>query len=186
MKKYLLICLVLIIVLLFIGLNPANASKFLEGLTATGSKAYPGATTSLTDVIANVVKGLLALVGIIFVALIIYGGFNYLTSGGSEEKIKKGKNTLKAAIIGLVIIITSYTITYFIAGALESPGQTPGSAYKSACEDSTNKEYVSLNCCEYRFQSHNLVDSFCCSVYSDFCNNHKDACATQNVTCPSS
>jgi uncharacterized membrane protein len=145
----------------------------------TGTKAYPGANTSLTTVIANLVKVLLTLVGIVFVALVIYGGFSYLTSGGNEEKIKKGKNTLKAAVIGLVIIITSYTITYFIAGALETPGQTPGSGYQSPCEDSTNEEYVSLNCCEYRFQAHNLADSFCCIVYSDFCKNHKDACKTQ-------
>jgi uncharacterized membrane protein YwzB len=182
MKRLFIICLTLIIILLFIGLNPINASKFGEGLSATGTLAYPGTSPSLTTTIANLVNRLLTFLGVVFVGLIIYGGFSYLTSGGSEEKIKKGKNTLKAAVIGLIIIMTGYTVTYFIATSLESPGTTPGGGgptFMQECEDSTEVEYFSLNCCEYRFQKSNSVDQSCCNLYSDFCNHHELQCAPQ-------
>jgi len=190
MKRLFIICLTLIIILLCLGLNPVNASKFGEGLNATGTLAYPGTNNpSLMTMIANLVNGLLTFLGVVFVGLIIYGGFMYLTSGGSEEKIKKGKNILKAAVIGLIIIMTGYTVTYFIAATLESPGTTPGGGgptFMQECEDSTGVEYFSLNCCEYRFQKSNAVDTSCCNLYSDFCNHHKTQCTPQLNTfaCP--
>jgi hypothetical protein len=57
---------------------------------------------------------ILSITGSIALAMFIYGGFTFLISGGSSERITKGKTILINSIIGLVIIFTSYLIVNFI------------------------------------------------------------------------
>ena len=52
---------------------------------------------------------------IIFVFLIVMGGYKYMAAQGNEEKIKEAIGQIRVAIIGLLIIISSYAITNFIA-----------------------------------------------------------------------
>ncbi len=42
--------------------------------------------------------------------MIVYGGMEYLTSAGNESRMTSGKEKIKAAIIGLLIIIISYLV----------------------------------------------------------------------------
>lgn len=60
----------------------------------------------------------LAVVGLIAVAFLIYGGFRYMTSAGNEETAEEAKRIIQNAIIGLVVIILSYIIIAVIANAL--------------------------------------------------------------------
>ena len=45
-----------------------------------------------------------------------------MTAGGSEDKVALAKNTLTRALIGLIIIIAAYAITYFVFGSLPGGG----------------------------------------------------------------
>lgn len=74
--------------------------------------------TQLGTIIATVIKGFLGLLGIIFIILIIYAGFTWMTAGGDEQKVTTAKETIKKAIIGLVIIVSAYAITAFVFKAL--------------------------------------------------------------------
>ena len=65
-------------------------------------------------IIAIIIKGFLSLLGVIFIILILIGGYNWMTAAGEEEKIKKAKDTLRRAIIGLLIVVSAYAITYFV------------------------------------------------------------------------
>lgn len=60
------------------------------------------------------VKTFLSLLGIIFIGLIIYAGYNWMIAGGDEAKVTKAKDTIRSAIIGLIIIVASYSIWFFI------------------------------------------------------------------------
>ncbi len=64
--------------------------------------------------IARIINIVLSFLGIIAVVLIIFAGFQWMTAGGNEEQIKKAKGLLKNAVIGLVIILMAWSITYFI------------------------------------------------------------------------
>jgi hypothetical protein len=55
-----------------------------------------------------------AFVLFILLIMLIYGGYNYLTSFGSEEKIKKAQGTMRYAILGLVIYVSAYLILNII------------------------------------------------------------------------
>ncbi len=73
----------------------------------------------VSQIIADVVEAFLGLLGIIFVILIILGGYNWMTAGGNEEKVTKAKETIRHAIIGLIIVVSAYAITYFVFSSLE-------------------------------------------------------------------
>jgi hypothetical protein len=69
------------------------------------------------ELIGRIIKAVLGIVGALALAMFVFGGFTWLTSGGSPDKIKKGKDILMWAVIGLIIIFTSYTLVDFILTA---------------------------------------------------------------------
>ncbi|MFO0781971.1 MAG: pilin [Candidatus Saccharimonadales bacterium] len=62
----------------------------------------------------NIVNIFSYVVGAISVIMIIYGGFRYITSGGSSEGVGAAKSTLIYAIIGLVIVALAQLIVQFV------------------------------------------------------------------------
>jgi len=69
---------------------------------------------SIGQVVAQIIKVVLGLLSIVFLILIVMAGFKWMTAGGNEEQIKKSTATIKAAVIGLIIVLAAYTLTYFI------------------------------------------------------------------------
>ncbi|MFH1745205.1 MAG: hypothetical protein ABH881_03505 [bacterium] len=69
---------------------------------------------TVMDVVYVVVQAFLALLGTIFLALIIYAGFLWMTAGGNEDQLKKAKGIIQKAVIGFLIIACSYAITSFV------------------------------------------------------------------------
>lgn len=105
-----------------------QTGAFQQGVQQTGSQVTMLSQASLPEFAATIVSALLSLLGIVFIILLIYGGFLYMTSQGTEDKIKQAKKLITAAIVGLVIIITAFTISYFVSQALESATGTGTSA----------------------------------------------------------
>ena len=66
------------------------------------------------EVIADIIGIALTFIGIIFFALMLYAGANWMMAMGASEKVDTAKQTLEAAIIGLVIVIAAYAITSFV------------------------------------------------------------------------
>lgn len=86
-----------------------------------------GATDKPVDprtVISNIIKIVLSLLGIIFIGLLVYAGFTWMTSNGEEEKVSKAKDTIIRAVIGLIIIIAAYGITIFVTKAVINSTKT--------------------------------------------------------------
>jgi hypothetical protein len=99
-----------------------SASPMLDRLKTVGGDAgYSDATeTTLLDIIGTVINGLLGLLGSIFILLIVIAGYNWMTASGDEQKIDKAKDTIRAAIIGLIIIVGAFAIWQFISTYLIS------------------------------------------------------------------
>lgn len=76
-------------------------------------KAAGLGTAPVAVVISDIIKVFLSFLGVLFIVLIIYAGFTWMTAAGAEDKITKAKTTLVAAIIGLTIILAAYAITYY-------------------------------------------------------------------------
>jgi hypothetical protein len=98
---------------------PGVTEESLRQTTGLGS-------TDPRVVAARVIQIALGFLGIITVSLIIYGGWMYMTSEGNEEKITKAKAILKNAVIGLIIILSAFSIASFILGRLTDGRATHG------------------------------------------------------------
>jgi len=95
----------------------ANADKIN---TAAGL----GAAT-IGDIIAAIIQAGLGLLAAIFVVLMIMAGFQWMTAGGNEQQTKKAQDTIKTAVIGLVIVLAAYAITYFVFKYIPFNGAGP-------------------------------------------------------------
>ena len=71
-----------------------------------------GAETPL-QLIGMLTKFLLLGIGAFALVYFIYGGFTWLTSGGNPDRIKKGRDILMWATIGLAATFASYAILKF-------------------------------------------------------------------------
>lgn len=68
----------------------------------------------LIQLVVKITNKVLMVVGGVALLMFIYGGFILLTAAGSSEGIKKGKQALVAAAIGLVIIFSAQLLLSFL------------------------------------------------------------------------
>lgn len=104
-----------------------NDTSKLESMTIeTGNSSSLG-QVEIGQIVARGIQVVLGFLAIIFLGLTISSGFTWMTAQGNDESIKKAQGTLKAAIIGLIIVLAAYTITYFIFAQLPFGGSGGGS-----------------------------------------------------------
>ncbi|MFA7654274.1 MAG: pilin [Candidatus Magasanikbacteria bacterium] len=112
----------LVVGYLAIGSLPVNAASQTTGeliighLQAGAGEDGAGlpAPQDPRQVAATIIRSALGILGILFLGLIIYAGFLWMTAGGNEENVKKAKGYIFNAIIGLIIIFSAYSITFFV------------------------------------------------------------------------
>jgi hypothetical protein len=85
------------------------------------------------QVFVNVSVFILGISGSITLLVMIIGGFTWLTSGGSVERVRKGKQIMVGAVIGLIIIFGAYAAITLLVSVLTT-GEIP--------EDGTTIESV--------------------------------------------
>lgn len=78
----------------------------------------PACSETLPDLIVGVINLLLLCTGGLAVLFLIIGGYFYITSGGNEEQAQRGRKTITDAIIGLVVVLLSYSIVNVIINTL--------------------------------------------------------------------
>jgi hypothetical protein len=104
-----------------------KASLIILGLTALPYTAQAASTLSdplnsggsINIVLARLIQALLGLVGSLALLMFVWGGFQMLISRGEPDKVKKGKDTLTWATIGIVVIIMAFVIVSSIVTTLE-------------------------------------------------------------------
>ncbi|MCM8787874.1 MAG: pilin [Candidatus Omnitrophica bacterium] len=69
---------------------------------------------SLESVFGNILNVASAVAGIALFIVLIVGGFNYLTSGGDPEKLKKAGQTITSGLTGLFLLILVWFIFLLI------------------------------------------------------------------------
>lgn len=112
--------------------RPVLAVDPLEGLQQVGTQVYgSSAPADIKVTIGNIVQALLGFIGMIFLILIIFGGIQWMLSGGNEKKIEEAKGRIVSATIGLVIIVMAYSIAFsitkYLAGAVSDAQPSAGS-----------------------------------------------------------
>jgi len=120
--KYLVIP-TLILFLAWLNLNPSLAATSSSAINLNTQASHFGskagfAETSLGTIIALIVEIMLGFLAVIFLVLIIFAGFRWMTAAGNEQQVEKSLATIKSAAIGLLIVLAAYSITYFVFNKL--------------------------------------------------------------------
>jgi hypothetical protein len=75
----------------------------------------------VTSLVGTIIKAVLGLIGSITLFMLVWGGFQWLTSAGNQEKVSQGTQTMLWAVIGLGVVFGSYifltTYIQFLTGS---------------------------------------------------------------------
>ena len=79
-----------------------------------------GIAKTIWRIALNILEILIQLVAYLAAGFIIWGGFIYLSSGGSSDGIARGRKMITNAVIGLVLALGAVFVISFAAGTLLS------------------------------------------------------------------
>ena len=88
--------------------------KATPKLATPGSIPDPIGTVDVNFLIARIINLILGLVGSISLLLFLYGGVTWMTSAGSADKVKKGRDIVIWAVIGLAVVFLAYILVTFV------------------------------------------------------------------------
>ena len=77
-----------------------------------------GNDTTLEPAITSILSAIILVCGLVSVVFIVIGGIQYMTSSGDAAKVKKAKDTILYACIGLVICALAFAIVNFVIGSI--------------------------------------------------------------------
>lgn len=141
MKKNIKFSLLIIILLIFAFILTSNALAFTEDYKSFLNQAGQTGTYNVSDVsgqgrtdfidtfLGKLIAIVISFVGVFFLGLIIYSGFQWLTAGGNEEKVTKARTQILNGVIGVAIALLAFVITntlfsYFNQRFLTAPQAT--------------------------------------------------------------
>jgi hypothetical protein len=94
----------------------AQISGGATNINSVASTAGVSGGTDLMTIIGRIVNIFLGFLGVIFLVLMIYAGFQWMTSAGDPKKVESAKLAIRNAVIGLFIVASAFAITNFIFG----------------------------------------------------------------------
>lgn len=94
--------------------NLSDAFENVKDTASQGSYNTSNGEDLLTGSLNSIINVVLSLLGIIFIILMIYGGVLYMLARGNEEQTKKSISIITQSIIGLLIVLAAYAISYFV------------------------------------------------------------------------
>jgi hypothetical protein len=98
-----------------------NTAKGTGHVDASNKPVYG----SPSVIIGSVIKIILSFLGVLFLILMIYGGFVWMKAMGNEQEVTKAKSILTNAIIGLIIVLAAYAITAYVGAQLATSDIDP-------------------------------------------------------------
>lgn len=89
--------------------NPCPTQAGFSGLCKLDS-------SKIGTVLSSIITIVLIAAAIIALFFLIYGGIRWITSGGDKAKVESARNTIIAAIIGLVVALLAFFIITIVLG----------------------------------------------------------------------
>ena len=65
---------------------------------------------TFTDLFVSIANWVASIVATLAVLMVVVGGFQYMISGGNEEKTKQARQTIQWALIGLGVVLLSWSL----------------------------------------------------------------------------
>ncbi|MBI4121958.1 MAG: hypothetical protein HY461_01365 [Parcubacteria group bacterium] len=77
-------------------------------------------------ILGRVVKIALSFLGVGALSLLVYSGYTWMTAAGNDDKITEAKKTMSHAAVGLILIMMSYSLTWYVVARLQRATNTYG------------------------------------------------------------
>jgi hypothetical protein len=87
---------------------------FGQTITAAQANIPNGSASDVLVIGLNIVY---FLAGAFAVVMIIVSGFRLVTNGSEPEVVKKSRNAILYAAVGIVVVLTAFTVTQFVIGS---------------------------------------------------------------------
>lgn len=97
-------------------IKTANAVG-LDGIYAPG-QALNGSGAQISTLINPIITNGLVLSGVVAFFVILFAGFNYISSAGDKNKLTQSTNMLTYGILGLAVVVSAYLITRIIGKSI--------------------------------------------------------------------
>lgn len=117
---FLLICIITVLMLPYFAfaVDPTAAMRNVAGNGGFEVGDDQSDRVLFSRILGNIISTFFGLLGAIFIILMVYAGYNWMTARGDESKVEKAISTIQKAVIGLIITVGSYAIWNFIFHAL--------------------------------------------------------------------
>lgn len=87
---------------------------YAQNATTEVGEAAGFGSSSVFEIIGTLINVFLGLLGVVFLLLVLYAGFLWMTAGGDDKQVEKARKMLVNATVGLVIVLSAYAITTFV------------------------------------------------------------------------
>lgn len=132
--------------------TPAPAGPMIDIAGELEKIGNPFRFISIEQIGPAISKGVslvIIIAGLLFLAWFIWGAFEWLTSGGQPESVKKAQARLTNAGVGLVLVLAAWAVFVIVHHLFGIPfwvggGETGPQQYVSSC----NQDQV--DCCQVR------------------------------------
>lgn len=97
--------------------SPAQPCSGYDEQDPYGIKCGEASTLTSRDprtIIAEMINVFLGLTGIILIGYVLYAGYLWMTAAGEEEQIGKAKSIIASCVMGLIIVLSAYSISNFV------------------------------------------------------------------------
>lgn len=91
-----------------------NTSATKMGYIESGKSVGFFANKTLPQAIGSIIGVALSLIGVFFLGLIIFAGYQWMIARGNSQEVEKAKTTIINAVIGLVVVLMAYTISNYL------------------------------------------------------------------------
>lgn len=92
----------------------ASASMVMAEVNIEPIDTGKGYATNFGTMFSSILNVVMLVAALLVFAYMIWGGVEWITSGGDKSKAEGARNKLTAAIIGLVIIAASYAVVTLV------------------------------------------------------------------------
>ena len=79
----------------------------------------PGSTLDEDIALANILNLVYMWAGIVAVIVLIVASFLFVTARGDASQMKRSKDAVRGAIIGLIVVMAAFAITRFVIGGVQ-------------------------------------------------------------------
>ena len=95
--------------------------------TVREANGCEGSEDKLPGIVINIINAIITVLGIVAVIFIIIGGVQYMTSTGDAPKVKKARDTILYAVIGLAVCVLAFIIVNFVINNILSSSTSSSS-----------------------------------------------------------